>query len=62
MGVRCGVKLGGFVALSLGLKTQMDEDQPTVAKKNGTWIKIALCVLVMGVLAFVLYKSGALKF
>lgn len=40
----------------------MDESQPTEPKKNGTWIKIAICVLVMGVFAFVLYKSGALRF
>lgn len=40
----------------------MDESQPTEPKKNGTWIKIAICALVVGVLAFTLYQSGALKF
>jgi uncharacterized membrane protein YdjX (TVP38/TMEM64 family) len=56
------VKLGGFVALSLGLKTHMDETQPTANKRNGIWLKIVLCVLVVGLLTLVLYKSGALRF
>jgi uncharacterized membrane protein YdjX (TVP38/TMEM64 family) len=56
------VNSGGFVALSLGLKTEMDETQPTVNKRNGTWIKLSLCVLVIGLFTLFLYMSGMLKF
>lgn len=56
------MKLSGFLALSLGLKTEMDETQPMANKRNGTWIKISLCVLVFSLLTLVLYKSGAFRF
>ncbi len=40
----------------------MDQKQSNGSKRNGTWIKILACLLILGVLTFILYKSGALKF
>lgn len=56
------MKFDGFVTELPGFKTHMDETQPTNGKRNGTWIKILACLLILGALTFILYKSGALKF
>lgn len=60
--MRDGVKSSDFFAFFPGLKTQMDVTQAKANKRNGIWIKTAICVVAVGVLTFVLYWSGALSF